>query len=450
VILTFVISLAIGWFAVAMSSRAAYATIDSSLNSIIDSGLHDPNSALSNALYVVERDHYDVTMDVVFPGDQVTQVNTASVPLTRRPTLADVKASRGHVTSVADLPGFAIRSTYVGGGDYLVVAASTAGVSKQNQHLAELVALAAVVIALIGLGAARILIRRDLRSMERLIGFASDVATGAELGPVPESEGSRDLKELASSLVVMVDALQERIEREANSARAMQQFIDDASHELRTPLTVVKGYTDILASGTVSAEQHERAVMRIQREADRMEELVRDLLFIARVREAPRHPHSIVDVSAIVSAAAGEFALEHPERAVEVHVDPGVELSTTEEIIDRLVGNAFTNIVRHTPPHAPVKVRLQKEPTRAILLIEDGGGGLPVYGERPQRFQRFDVSRSRETGGSGLGMSIMADVAESFGGTMTTEPSSLGGLGLRFEIPLTRFTQEVVVEAERT
>jgi signal transduction histidine kinase len=70
------------------------------------------------------------------------------------------------------------------------------------------------------------------------------------------------------------------------------------------------------------------------------------------------------------------------------------------------------------------------------LCIEDGGRGLPEYGVRPQRFRRFDQSRSRETGGSGLGMSIMADIAEGLGGSMSTSKSSLGGLALTFTFAL--------------
>ena len=73
-----------------------------------------------------------------------------------------------------------IRSVNVGGGDYLVVAGSTAGIKKQNQHLALLVASAALVVALIGLVLARQVMRRDLRSMARLIDYAGDVASGGD------------------------------------------------------------------------------------------------------------------------------------------------------------------------------------------------------------------------------------------------------------------------------
>ena len=201
VLLTLLVALTIGWFAVDMSSRAQYATLDSSINSVVDSGLSNQNDALSDALYVVQRDQYDLTLDVVFPSGVITQVSTPNDALRRRPTLADVKNSLKRVISEGNLPGFVIRSVNVGGGDYLVVAGSTAGIKKQNQHLALLVASAAVVVALFGLVLARQVMRRDLRSMERLIDYAGDVAGGGDTGPAPPSEGSRDIKELRGALV---------------------------------------------------------------------------------------------------------------------------------------------------------------------------------------------------------------------------------------------------------
>ncbi|HWD96196.1 MAG TPA: HAMP domain-containing sensor histidine kinase [Acidimicrobiales bacterium] len=436
VVLTLIVSLTVGWFAVAMSSRAQYATLDGAINEVVDSGLRNPNTALSNALYVVQRDNYDLTLDVVFPNSEITQVNTPPDPLRVSPTLSNVKGSLNNVVQPGNLPGYRIRSLDIGGGDYVVVAGSTAGITKQNQHLALLVAAAAFVITLLGLALAREVMRRDLRTMARLIDYAGDVATGDETGPVPVSEGSRDLQELREALVVMVDALKERIEFETKNADAMQQFIDDASHELRTPLTVVKGYNELLASGTVSAEVQVRAVSRMQREVLRMEELVRDLLLLAELREAPQHVTQRIKLSELVESRFEEFALEHPERTVTIDVAKGLSVEARLDLVERLLNNALTNVLRYTPSGAPVRVTLRGSSPQMTLLIEDGGPGLPVYGERPQRFQRYDESRSRETGGSGLGMSIMADVAETLGGSMNTEKSSLGGLALRFVIPV--------------
>lgn len=436
VLLTLLVATTVGWFAVAMSSRAQYATLDGNINAVVDSGLGNANTALSNALYVVQRDSYDLTLDVISPSGALTEVASGTVRLRHQPTIADVRNSLSIVRSESNLPGFEIRALNIGGGDYLVVAGSTAGITKQNQHLALLVASAAVVIALIGLLLGRQVMRRDLVSMERLIDYAGDVAKGDEAGPLPPSEGSRDLRELRGALGVMVDALRERIEIETKSATAMRQFIDDASHELRTPLTVVKGYNDLMAGGQLSVEQQDRAVNRVQLEVERMEVLVRDLLLLAQVREAPHHAEQLVDISELVSARVVEFGFDHPLRSLRSDVQPGVALHARADFVERLLTNALNNVLRHTPPDAPVYVSVAVSGSNAVLLIEDGGPGLPVYGVRPQRFQRFDESRSRETGGSGLGMSIMVDIAESLGGSMTTEQSSLGGLGVRVVLPL--------------
>ncbi|MHB2027526.1 MAG: sensor histidine kinase [Acidimicrobiales bacterium] len=436
VALTFLVALTVGWFAVVMSSRAQYATLDSSINSVVASGLRNPNTALSNALYVVQRDGFDLTLDVVDPSGEITQVNAASTPLRANPTVSDVRNSLSQIATEENLPGFVIRSLNVGGGDYLVVAGSTAGITKQNQHLALVVASAAVVVALLGLFLARLVMRRDLRTMERLIEFAGHVASGDETSQVPVDRGSKDLRELREALGVMVAALRERIEVEARSSRAMQQFIDDASHELRTPLTVVKGYNELMVGGSMSPEQQQRALQRVQREVQRREELVRDLLLLAQVREAPHHAEEIINLSDVVRARMSDFVQEHPQRDARVEVNDGVLIRARPEFLDRLVGNALTNILRHTPESAPLRVSLRRVDDAVLLTVEDGGPGLPVYGVRPQRFQRFDESRSRETGGSGLGMSIMADVAELLGGSLTTQRSELGGLALRFRLPV--------------
>ena len=105
---------------------------------------------------------------VVFPPNQITQVKTGTIPLSGRPTISDVKDSLNRAVHVPNLPGFEVRSLNVGGGDYLMVAGSTAGISKQNEHLALLVALAALVVALLSLALARQVTRRDFRTMTRL------------------------------------------------------------------------------------------------------------------------------------------------------------------------------------------------------------------------------------------------------------------------------------------
>jgi signal transduction histidine kinase len=438
IVLTTLVALSVGWFAVEASTRSQYTDLNDKINVVIRSGKGDSTAALSNALNVVQANTYDLTLDVVDPSGGVVQVNSGFVPLRKKPTLADVKASLKFVTSLPTLPGFRVRSVFIGGGDYLMVAGSTSQINQQGQHLIREVALTGLLVALVMMVLARLVMRKDLSTMERLIGYASDVAKGDDQGQIPPSVGSRDVRELQAALATMVVSLHQRIAIETRSVEAMQQFVGDASHELRTPLTVIKGYNELLTNPTINEEQRTRAVERVRREVDRMDALVADLLLSAEAREAPHHLSRLVDLSTLVSTRSDEFVSDHPERVVTRDIEPGLSIRGREDLIDRLITNCFSNIIRHTAKEAAVRVRLRREGADALLVIEDGGTGLPEYGVRPQRFRRFDESRSRETGGSGLGMSIMADIAEGLGGSMTTSKGTLGGLALTFRFAIER------------
>jgi signal transduction histidine kinase len=104
-----------------------------------------------------------------------------------------------------------------------------------------------------------------------------------------------------------------------------------------------------------------------------------------------------------------------------------------------LLQNLFSNIRRHTPSDAPVKVTLEEHADLIELWIEDGGPGLPdsAYERGPQGFMRFDQSRSRESGGSGLGMSIVAAVVKDLDGSIDFQRSELGGLAVLVRLPVT-------------
>ena len=432
IVITTVVALSVGWYAVNSSTRSAYNTLNQAVNAVVESGIATPDQALSDAINVDQKNNFDLSLDVIYPDGTVTQLIGANTPLNLTPTLADVRNSLSSVVSESNLPGFRVRSLNIGGGDYLLVAASTQSISRSHQQLILRVALAAVLAALAMVAVARLFMRRDLVTMEGLIGFASDVAEGQTYETVPPNRGSKDVRELQRALATMVLTLQEKIEVESRHAESMQLFIGDASHELRTPLTVIKGYTELISNPDVSAEQLARAIERMQREIVRMEALVSDLLLLAEIREFPPRDLETVPLSDVVVASAAEFRDDHPSRTVESDIEPGIELSARRDLVERMMNNALGNIARHTPADVPVRVVLRRDHKVVQLRVEDGGPGLPVYGQRPERFRRFDPSRSRESGGSGLGMSIMADLSGVMNGEMNTSQSSLGGLCLTF------------------
>ena len=198
------------------------------------------------------------------------------------------------------------------------------------------------------------------------------------------------------------------------NARAMQEFIGDASHELKTPLTVIRGYSELLMKESEKAE-------RIHSESLRMSRIIDDLLTIAALDEGLNGEIIQVDISNLLQREIDDLGQLQSQRTIEAIIAPCV-IQGEERIIQTLISNIFANIKAHTPAGAPVRVQSNNHE----FSIEDGGPGLKSLPTKP--FQRFDASRSRETGGSGLGMSIIEKSARHLGGKVQFSKSNLGGL----------------------
>ena len=431
------VALSTGWYAVSTSSNAQYGQLRAAINAVAAAGLGHPVSALSDAINLVQQDNLNLSLELVNAAGTAVPVASGATALTGHPTLADVRASLDAPSSSADLPGFLYRSIAVGGGDYLVIAGSTVGVANAVHDLIWRTAGAGAAAALVLFVLARLALRRDLRTLEALTEYAARVAQGDLADPPARAGGSRDVRELAEALAVMVGALRRTIETEQRTTESMQRFIGDASHELRTPLTVVAGYTELLARDDLAPEARERALARVRSETDRMATLVSDLLFLAEARERPAVSDEVVDLSALCARAAEDFATDHPARRVEVSVAAGVAIEGREDWIARILANALSNVARHTAEDDPVRLSLRASADTVVLAVEDGGPGLPpeAYAGRDVQFRRFDPSRSRDSGGSGLGMSIMAEGTAALGGSLERRPSELGGLALVFRFP---------------
>ena len=121
-------------------------------------------------------------------------------------------------------------------------------------------------------------------------------------------------------------------------------------------------------------------------------------------------------------------------------ISPNVTIEASRDYIARFIQNALTNVVRHTDHNVAVNISLTPHGKTAELIIEDAGNGLPesAYREDIRSLNRFDKSRSRENGGSGLGMSIMSAVIQKLGGRFSLRKSSLGGLAIVVELPVVK------------
>jgi signal transduction histidine kinase len=228
---------------------------------------------------------------------------------------------------------------------------------------------------------------------------------------------------------------------ETASLARMQEFLGDASHELRTPLTVIKGYVEMLSKNQLKEDaDKERAFNRVGNEIQRMETLVQDLLLLAELGESGARDIEKLDLSEILNAHGTDFITLNPERKVTLAITQNVTIEASRDYLARFIQNALTNVVRHTDNNVAVNISLTPHGKTAELIIEDAGNGLPesAYREDIRSLNRFDKSRSRENGGSGLGMSIMSAVIQKLGGRFSLRKSSLGGLAIVVELPVVK------------
>ena len=426
-------TLLIGGFAVNSSHNSGIALLDKSLNQVATSVRGNTNAALSEALYSVQQSDMALTLVYYTVQRQPSVLNESKLTVVPNPSTSEIKRSLKRPMTHAGIENFRFRTITLSDGEYLVVAASLHDIDKR--YRADFLRLLLfILICLVAAGIATwVLVRRDMKRIEVLIATAGDISRGETDVQIAPAQGNSEIDQLAESLNKMVVALRHTAQIEEQAAIKMQDFLGDASHELRTPLTVVKGYVELLSGRTMAdPEKRERAFDRVSSEIVRMETLISDLLFLAEFGDVPNQEFSKIDISEIVLSHLADFSTLNETRKIDANVEEGVTIHGSAAHIARLISNVFGNISRHTPLNAPVRVTLKRLVGGVVLSIEDGGPGLPdgAYAGGMQGFQRFDKSRSREHGGSGLGMSIIFAIAREHSAQASLQRSDLGGLGV--------------------
>jgi two-component system, OmpR family, phosphate regulon sensor histidine kinase PhoR len=208
-----------------------------------------------------------------------------------------------------------------------------------------------------------------------------------------------------------------------------RDFVANASHELKTPVAALRVLAETLLTALPDDPDAGREfAVRIGREAERLDTLVRDLLDLSRVERGTLDVEP-VDLVGLAKEVVGGFADRAEERRIKLRTElrPNVAMRGDRAQLGLLLSNLIDNAVRYTPSRGTVRVRLDGGESRAVLQVADTGEGIPAS-ELPRIFERFyrvDKARARQTGGTGLGLAIVRHVAESHGGTVTVD-SELG------------------------
>ena len=227
---------------------------------------------------------------------------------------------------------------------------------------------------------------------------------------------------------------------EADIGRAHTDFVANASHELRTPLAAIIGYVETLseAPDSLDSKTSKRFLDTILSEAQRMRNLVSDLMSLSRV-EAEKHeePEETVDLGPLVERAAIDGAGSERKARLEFKTESAFAVKGDTQQLEQLVRNLVDNALKYGGEATPVTVSLQQSGSEHVLLsVQDQGEGIPAehIPHLTRRFYRTDPGRSRASGGTGLGLAIVKHIVERHRGRL--DISSEQGQGTRVTVRL--------------
>jgi signal transduction histidine kinase len=435
--ITILVSLSIGAASIVTAERSEISKLDSIMETLLSQILNSENP-LGDAFYYSQEFSVPLAVALLPDGGELTLLTEPVGTFEKLPSPSELDQAKTRGIEISGETPYRIRTFQLPDREYIIIATSLDEVestrSKNIQSLFGFIFIAVILGTLLIL----FFIRRDISKIEVLVDTATKISEGDSLVKIESSSGDSEVDRLTVALNKMVTSLQHALDVEKESAARMQEFLGDASHELRTPLTVIKGYVELLSKAQlVEPEQSARAYSRLTSEIERMEILIRDLLLLAELGQKTAEFNEEVNLSELLHTQVNDLKTLDSQRLVETLINDDIYLNGSRLHLQQMLANAFGNIRRHTPTDAPVQISLTSSNGKIHLAIADGGPGLPTraYVEGRQHFQRFDKSRSRETGGSGLGMSIMSGIITEHGGSLELGVSKLGGLLLEITLP---------------
>jgi two-component system OmpR family sensor kinase len=324
------------------------------------------------------------------------------------------------------------------GGGHLVVALPL----KENERTLRRLLGIEITVGVVVLAALAALgtwvVRLGLRPLDAMGSTADAIAAGDLSRRVEGADSRTEVGRLGLALNAMLGQIEDAFSRRRASEDRLRRFVADASHELRTPLTSIRGYAELFRHGASDRpEDLAMAMRRIEEEAARMGVLVDDLLLLARLDQGRPLEQAPVDLALLAADAVADARASNPDRPIDLAAPAHAVVLGDEPRLRQVAANLLSNAAQHTPPGTPVHVSVETAGDRARLIVRDEGPGLdPALAERVfERFFRADPTRTRATGGSGLGLSIVAAIAEAHGGRAGVEANPGQGAAFVIELP---------------
>lgn len=342
------------------------------------------------------------------------------------------------------------------GGGSLVVALPTNANSELIRQYGAIGAGFGILLLVISGLAIWLTISQALRPLAEVERVAAQVAKGDISRRLLNRPGKTELSRLNRSLNTMLGSIETAMDGRTKTLQQMRQFVADASHELRTPLVSVRGYAELYRMGALKKEADvAEAMQRIESEAIRMSGLVESLLTLARLDEATQMSLEPNDLVSLARVAAKDASVADGNREITITDLAGNPLdsaATQLALFDpnqmrQVLTNLLANACRFSPAGARVEVAIgslasgkdaqSAKSNLAVFEVRDHGEGIPeqLRDKVFERFYRADNSRNRETGGSGLGLSIVKTIVERHSGRVEVLETNGGGATFRVSLP---------------
>ena len=326
----------------------------------------------------------------------------------------------------------------VGAPIYLTVtyASPVAPVVRAVREVLVYIVTGSVILLAISGGFSIWALRRSLRPLSELASSAATISpSNWKLDPPEEARDTVELEPLTQAMTSMLDVLHRAFTQQ-------REFLANAAHELKTPVAILKSTLQSLAHRPRSADEYRAGLEEALEDMSRLETLLHSMLRLARAEQWAtgnlRRDMAPVDVAITCQVAIERVHTVAQQRGITIEFTPNgtMQLPADPDDLELVWSNLLENAIRFSPDGGTVRITMRSSGVHGYVEVADDGPGIPAS-ELPHIFERFhrgDSSRTRNTGGYGLGLAISKALIEAYGGTI--KPLSKPGAGTRMIVSL--------------
>lgn len=315
---------------------------------------------------------------------------------------------------------------------YLQIAQNLSEMNSFLDSFLFLIVLSGIIAIALSLFIGFVVSKKMLYPIKRVTALAGEIGATDLTRRIDVPPSNDELSMLASTFNHMLDRIQDSFEKQG-------RFISDASHELRTPLTVIQGYAQMIDRwGKNDQKILQESIDSIRSETTNIICMMERLLFLARGDNLAQIIHKeYFNVKTLIQEIEKETRLLEPKSTVSFQCEDHLEMYTDRKMIKQMLRAILNNSIKYTPPGGTIDLTCIHKDKNILFTISDTGIGIPKEDQKNvfERFYRVDKARERETGGSGLGLSIVKWIVDSCNGTIDLKSAVDMGTVVTVTIP---------------